>query len=328
MPPPLISLPPELLCNILKKLPFKAGRELMASCRKIYDNGKPAFDQKCFKVIPLSLEDKSMLQAEELTKKQPCCFLEEIVIRIDRECDRHPGKLHFEDRLLSIFTNARQLSTKFNAITIHYDPEEFDSRVGRYRAHTKAVVFAIKTFLEGHESTNFKIGIQSIRLHDCATLFALGKSFLNRVQSLGLRLEPYDTRLRFIQEFLPLATNLKEISLMNDTGETLPSNHIRKATKAISSANLKSISIAGIDTTNYKLQKILRPFKASLQKIKLRQIMFEQESFDSFVDHISRNYSIEDFDLEEIWETDGKKESEVIDPMSHWYDLQATPPPS
>ncbi|PVH68773.1 hypothetical protein DL98DRAFT_205456 [Cadophora sp. DSE1049] len=317
MPLSLISLPPELLCNILKKLPIEHGRDLLASCREIHHNGKHAFDQKCFRVIPLSLEDESMLQAEELTKKQPCCFLEEIIIRIDRECDRHPGKLHLEDRLLSIFTNALQVSTKFNTITIHYDPEEFDSAVGRYRAHTKAVVLAIKTFLEGHESTNFKIGIQGIRLHDCATLFALGKKFLSRVHSIGLRFEPCDTTVRSIQELLPLATNLKEISLVNDTGETLTLKPIRKVTKAISSKSLESISLAGVDTTKDNLQEILHPFKASLKNIKLRQMTFEQKSFESFVCYISRNYSLEDLDLEDIWEIDGKKEHEVIDPMSY-----------
>jgi hypothetical protein len=81
-----------------------------------------------------------MSQAKDLTKEQPCCFLEEIIIQIDQECDRHPGKLHFEDRLLSLFTNTLQVFTKFDTITIYYNPEEFDSPVGRYRAHTKAVV--------------------------------------------------------------------------------------------------------------------------------------------------------------------------------------------
>jgi hypothetical protein len=325
MPPPLISLPPELLCDILRKLSIEDGRNLLLSCREIRDNGKHAFDQKCFRIIPLTLEHESMSQAEDLTKEQPCCFLEEIIIRIDQECDRHPGKLHFEDRLLSLFTNALQVSTKFDTITIHYDPEEFDSPVGRYRAHTKAVVWAIKTFLKGHESIDFKIDIQNIRLHDCATLFALGKSFLNRVHFIGLRFEPYDTTVRSIQELLPLATNLKEISLMNDTGETLTSNLIRKVMKAVNSKTLESISLAGVDTTKDKLQKILHPLKASLKNVKLQQMTFEQKSFESFVRYISRDYSLDDFDLEDIWETDDKKEHEVIDPMSYWYDLQPTP---
>jgi len=52
---------------------------------------------------------------------------------------------------------------------------------------------------------------------------------------------------------------------------------------------------------------------------------FEQKSFENFVRYISRNYSLEDFDLEDIWETNSKKEHEVIDPMSYWDDLQPTP---
>jgi len=44
---------------------------------------------------------------------------------------------------------------------------------------------------------------------------------------------------------------------------------------------------------------------------------FEQKLFESFVRYISRNYSLEDFDLEDIWETNSKKEYEVINPMSY-----------
>jgi hypothetical protein len=325
MPPPLISLPRELLCDILRKLSIEDGRNLLLSCREICDNGKHAFDQKCFRVIPLTLEQESISQAEDLTKEQPCCFLEEIIIRIDRECDSHPERLHLEDRLHSLFRNAHQLSTKFDTITIEYDPEEFDSPYGRYRAHTKAVVRAIKTFLKGHESTDLKIGIQNIRLHDCATLFGHGKSFLNRVHSIGLRFEPYNTTIRSIRELLPLATNLKEIALINDTGETLTSDPVRKVMAAVSSKKLESISLAGVDTTKEKLEEILHPLKASLKNIKLQQMTFEHKSFESFVHYISSsNYSLEDFDLEDIWETDGKKEHEVIDPMSYWYHLQTT----
>jgi hypothetical protein len=118
MPPSLISLPPELLCDILRKLPIEEARNLLLSCREIYDNGKHAFDQKCFCVIPLTLEHESLSQAEDLTKEQRCCFLEEIIIRIDRECDRYPGKLYLKDRLLFLFTNALQVFTKFDTITI------------------------------------------------------------------------------------------------------------------------------------------------------------------------------------------------------------------
>lgn len=324
MPPPLVSLPPELLCDILRKLPIEDGRNLLLSCREICDNGKHAFDQKCFRVIPLTLEHESISQAEDLTKEQPCCFLKEIIIQIDRECDRHPGKLHLENRLLSLFTNAIQVSTKFDTITIQYDPEEFDSRVGRYRAHTKAVVWAIKTFLNGHGSTHFKINIQNIRLHDCATLFAFGKKILNQVYSIGLRFEPYETIVRSIQELLPLATNLKEISLINDTGETLTSNPIRRVMKAVSSKTLESISFAGVDTTKDKLQEILDPLKASLKNIKLQQMTFEQKSFESFVRYISHDYPLESIDLEDIWETDGKKKYEIINPILYLYNLQLT----
>jgi hypothetical protein len=105
IPPPLISLPPELLCDILRKLPIKKDYNLLLSYREIYDNSKYTFDQKCFRVIPLTLEHESISQTKDFTKEQPYCFLEEIIIRIDQECNRYPGKLHLENRLLSLFIN-------------------------------------------------------------------------------------------------------------------------------------------------------------------------------------------------------------------------------
>jgi hypothetical protein len=102
---------------------------------------------------------------------------------------------------------------------------------------------------------------------------------------------------------------------MNDTGETLTLNLIRKVIKAVNSKTLKSISLARVNTTKDKLQEILHPLKASLKNVKLQQMTFEQKSFESFVRYISCDYSLDDFDLEDIWETDGKKEHKVIDPM-------------
>jgi hypothetical protein len=51
---------------------------------------------------------------------------------------------------------------------------------------------------------------------------------------------------------------------------------------------------------------------------------FEPEPFEGFVRYISRNYSLEDIGLEDIWEGDGKREHEVNDPMSYWYSSRPT----
>lgn len=323
MPPSLISLPPEILCNILKKLSIESCRSLLASCHEVYDNGKYAFDQKCFSIIPLTLENEAILQAEELTREQPCCFLEEIVIWIDRECNDRPESVKKNaERLLSVFTNAHQVSTKFNTITIRYDPDEFDEEEGRYVTHTKAVVWAIDNFAGEYERTNLKIQIENIRLYDCNTLLTLGQTFLNRVYSVGIRIQFYDTTARSIQELLPLATNLKEFSLLNESDETLSFNFILKIMKKLSSKPLESITLGGIETNTDQLKKILHPLKASLKSIKLQDVAFEQESFESFVCYISRNYSLNDFDLKGIYENHGTKLHEVIDPMSYWHDLQ------
>jgi hypothetical protein len=56
VPPSLVSLSPELLCKIVKELPIDNACELLASCRHIYVIGKPASNQKCYRVLPLTLE--------------------------------------------------------------------------------------------------------------------------------------------------------------------------------------------------------------------------------------------------------------------------------
>jgi hypothetical protein len=69
MPLPLISLPPKLLCSILRKLSIKDGRNLLLSCYEICDNSKYTFDQKYFCIIPLTLEHESLSQAKDLIKE-------------------------------------------------------------------------------------------------------------------------------------------------------------------------------------------------------------------------------------------------------------------
>ena len=47
------------VCKIVKKLPIDNARELLASCRHIYDNGKFDLNQKCYQVLPFTLEHES-----------------------------------------------------------------------------------------------------------------------------------------------------------------------------------------------------------------------------------------------------------------------------
>jgi len=37
-------------------LPIEGARNFLSSCRQIYSNGKHAFDEKCFYVLPVKLE--------------------------------------------------------------------------------------------------------------------------------------------------------------------------------------------------------------------------------------------------------------------------------
>ena len=93
VPPSLVSLSLELFCKVVDELPIDNTRELLASCRHMYDSGKFAFNQKCYRVLQFALEHESLLRAKEPIKKQPVCFLEKVFIRIDQNCELFSRRL-------------------------------------------------------------------------------------------------------------------------------------------------------------------------------------------------------------------------------------------
>jgi hypothetical protein len=76
------------------------------------------------------------------------------------------------------------------------------------------------------------------------------------------------------------------------------------------------------------MKEMLHPQKALIKKIRLQRMIFLRKSFWSFIDYVSRNYSLNELFLEDIWEKNGRKEYEICDPMSYWYNPQPAPSPS
>jgi hypothetical protein len=60
MTPPLLSLSPELFCRLIKDLPIKHAHNFLLSCYQIYSNGKYAFGEKCFYILPVKLKSQSL----------------------------------------------------------------------------------------------------------------------------------------------------------------------------------------------------------------------------------------------------------------------------
>jgi hypothetical protein len=79
----LISLAPELVYIIVKELPIKNARDLLASCKKIHDNGQYAFTKKCFHMISVSISQRNLRKVDDILDNKSCRFLQRIFIRLD-----------------------------------------------------------------------------------------------------------------------------------------------------------------------------------------------------------------------------------------------------
>ena len=73
--PPLLSLPSEIVCELIKDLPIEDAFNLIRSYRKNYHDGKYAFDKRCFRTLSLSLEPASLAKARRFVEKEQCRFL-------------------------------------------------------------------------------------------------------------------------------------------------------------------------------------------------------------------------------------------------------------
>jgi len=68
--PPLLSLPSEIVCELIKDLLIEDAFSLLKSYYKNYYNNKYAFDKRCFYTLLLSLKLASLAKAKRFVKKE------------------------------------------------------------------------------------------------------------------------------------------------------------------------------------------------------------------------------------------------------------------
>ncbi|KAM0132875.1 hypothetical protein ACHAP3_006164 [Botrytis cinerea] len=310
----LDTLPTEIICEVVKILPFEDARNFLSCGSSVREPGKHAFNQNCFRVLPVRLSHDGLLKAEELLRMEPACFVQEVFIKMEA------FSTTYEDRLGFILRRALQASTKIDTITIHYDPDFYDPGLLAPCLNTEVLARALGTTLEHQQTPELRIQIQNIRIDDCRALSRIGQSFLYRVCSLVLRIEEYDWAKSF-QSLASLTENLEELSVINNAPDFLTTSAIQKIISKINTQTLESITLAGVSISINKLTGSLSPLKASLKKLQLQRINFRRESFETFIHYLSDNFSSDGFSLslEDIWETDRRgTEYEIHDPMSYW----------
>jgi hypothetical protein len=316
MPNSLATLPIELLCEVVKVLPFDDARNFLSCCSSIHESGKHAFNEKCFRVLPVSLSREGLLMAKELVTMESSCFIQKIFIKMEEFKDTN--FVEYVTHLEYILTSAIQASTKFNTIIIHYESSDDPGLVDPFP--TAIIARALSTTLERQKNTDLRIQLQNIKLDDCRTLARFGHSFLYRVSSLEIQIQDTDDPRSF-KWLTPVAKNLAEFSVINDAGPRFVTiSAILKMMSKINSGTIESISISGMCVYGDKLTRILRPLIPSLKKLQLRQIYFQRKSFETFIHFISGNFTLNNFSLslEDIWREDHQGLYEIHDPMSYW----------
>jgi hypothetical protein len=201
--------------------------------------------------------------------------------------------------LASVLTRALQVSTKCDTIIIYDSPKIFHDTDGtRIRTVAKAIEMADKI-------KPFKVRVQNIRTYNSKDLWNFGDELIDNLQSIELRFdgEKQNLReLRHIRKVLSTAPNLEELSLIVNR-DSISSKAVRRITESIRSEKLKSLTIAGLSTSNADLQEIIRPFEASIKKFTLKYADFDDfHSFVKFIVYIKNNFSLDYVYFKEISE--------------------------
>jgi hypothetical protein len=309
--PSLLSLPSEIVCELIKDLPIEDALNLLKSCRKNYHDGKYAFDKRCFRTLSLSLEPASLAKARRFVEKEQCRFLQEIFIRLDNSnYSLWPDALQRRARrnLNRILRKGFEVSTKCETIIIKYGSTHQD-----YRDETRAVAMAIKAVSSIQGVNHFTVQIQQMATYTSGDLLEFGKEFLHRVHSLEVIIDESDWDFDPLNEALTFMTNLKKLSLSADNEyDFLESDIISETMTKVNCESLESLTLKSFRTSEDELQEILHPFKASIKELNLQKIAFYEESFTSFIKYISDNLSLDHVSLEEIWEDSGDGEYEIV----------------
>jgi hypothetical protein len=295
---------------IVKELPIENACDLLASCKKIHNNGQYAFTKKCFHTIPVSLSQRNLRKVDDILDNESCRFLQRIFIRLDQQDNL--VALPLPTQLASILAKGLRASTRCETIVVYNDPRR-TSRI--FRIMLANVAEALERILLFEDIKPFKVQICNIRLDNSQELGYYWK-FLKLVELVDLRFESKKTERFLVTLFgktLSLATNLQSLSLIVNGDKLLSPKTVRRITKRIRSKTLESLTIDGIFTSKGQLEGILRPFRASIKKLTLKSATFNNTSFVGFISHIQDNFSLDYICFKDIWEDDNGKEYEVLD---------------
>ncbi|MAD85063.1 MAG: hypothetical protein CL912_19055 [Deltaproteobacteria bacterium] len=318
MSSPLVTLAPEIVCHIIKELPIEDGRIFLESCKNVYNNGIYAFDEKCFRAIPVRLTKQGLDLAKQLLKEHSIHYLQEIFIRLrDGLVVFGSEEMDIQNALISVLTQGLQVSTQPLTISIWDHPERFNDPSG---GCMKIVAQAISTILSVEPTKPFKVQIQNLRLGNCRWLFLCGRPFLDRVQSLELRFDHYTSgsrALKGIKKVLPLASNLEELSLSNNTEAYLSSETFQQIISKSIPKKLKRVIITGVSISATELREALSPFHDYLRELKLENVVFQDESFDEFIDYVVNHLAVtlDSYSVKDIYEDRGEDVHKILDPM-------------
>ncbi|KAH8650273.1 hypothetical protein BGZ60DRAFT_534372 [Tricladium varicosporioides] len=314
----LVTLAPEVICHIIKELPIKDSRIFLESCKKLYNNGIYAFDQKCFRAIPVRLTKESLDQAKQILKDHSIHFLQEIFIRFRTGLDvLGPERLYIENALISVLTQGLQSSTQPLTIRICDHAERFNDPSG---GCMKTVAQAISVILLVEPTRSFKVQIHNLRLGNCKWLLHYGRPFLGRVQSLELRFDHYTTEsraLKGIKKILPLTSNLEELSFSNNAEAYLSPETFQQIIKKSIPKKLKRVNITRVSIPAAELREALFPFHDYLRELKLEDVVFQDESFGEFVDYVINHLAVtlDSFSVKDIYEDRGDDVFKIYDPI-------------
>jgi hypothetical protein len=303
MPSHPVSLPTELLENIVQQLSIEDARNLLLSCKTMYKKGKQAFDETCFRTIPVIASEAGIRQAEDLLDNEYCRCLETISIFIDSEDWDVP-----QSRLASVLAKGRQVSTKLDTIRIYDNPKRRSPPGWLNFLQIKAAILSLPK-----DTRPLKVQLRNIRLYYTQNL-DINPGFLELVESIDLRFDQRPrTSITHFERSLSLARNLRELSLIVNSDKTLSSKIVRRITESIRSETFQKLTIHRVLTSKRHLQRILTPLKGSIKEIILEAVTFKDHSFVDFLGYIQDNFSLDYICLKDVWEDDEGEGYKVLD---------------
>jgi hypothetical protein len=81
MPNSLAEFPTEIICDIVKALSLNDARNFLSCGSSVREPGKYAFNENCFRVLPVRLSHDGLLKAEELVRMEQSSFIQKSLLK-------------------------------------------------------------------------------------------------------------------------------------------------------------------------------------------------------------------------------------------------------